>query len=185
MKRTNIIFAVLLLFMVSGYIFLKWRMHRIDATRAKELFQTAITHDSDQEKKAEVLEQFRELFELNFPPNTKLLFACVTKGDFELPYVCSAKVQINKEELDAFIEEINKHSQIDKHAVNDTLNKGLIGDFYLDYYSPDNVWQVKKVKSKEVYTIIYNTNLGIPIITILIDLDNPDYPIVYFGYARV
>lgn len=190
--KKKLILKIFVVLVIVGLSFLIWHSRRSSVADAKEKLKSGVTYQSSKEQKTEYLERYSELLGLRFPSTTKLLFAYVAKGNLSSPYNCCMKLEIGKEHLEFFIEEINKHSNIKNHAL-------VIGDnsrwynpfhfdyypYYLKYYNPDNIWQAKKVKNKTVYTITYNIEYGVPLLCILIDIDNPEKPIVYFNYAEV
>lgn len=185
MKKLKIILVLCTVFLVAGFFLLKWRVRQVVAENVKERFKTAITHHSSEEQKAEALTHLSEETELEFPPSTKLRFACVFKGDYSDPFEFAVKLEINRSDLDFIYGEINKHSEIYNHSINTADSATWHPPLYFGYYNPENIWQADNVKNKVVYSIIYNAGAGFPVLDILVDLDRPDSTIIYFYYAAI
>ncbi len=183
MKKLKIILVLCTIFLAAGVFLLNWYFRQVAVASAKEVFKTAITHQSSKEQKVEVLARCSELMELNLPPSTQLFFACAFKRDFPNPNLFAIKLEINRSDLDSIYEEINRHSEIYNHSINTSDSARWYPTPYFYYYNPENIWQANNVKNKVVYSIIYNTDQGVPKLYILVDLDRPDSTIIYFYYA--
>jgi hypothetical protein len=175
-----IVLAILLLVLFS--VFQYYRHVSMDRIYAM-YDQSTITTNSSKEQKDDILSNCSKFMQLRFPPSTELLYAVPLKGDFPDPSVCSVKLQLDRDDIQSFVGEIQKHNQIDGHCVTMGENRLTKLNIFRQVGSR-NVWQPQKVQNAVFYSVTYNTEFGVPCLFILVDLDRSDIAIVYLYRAE-